>query len=853
MSLLAGSPLNGPASSVFFVQNTGIFPASCTYTLYDAFGNLASSQSFSVGVDERKVVSIADTTGINPGTSGTGQVNCGYQPVAVVSLYSNPPVGGLNSSGAAFEGKGSPSGTWYAPENYNDYYGYSSHIVVYNTSGSTANASARFYDPSGNVVGDCGSAVPAHAAIMIEPRGCGTVTNNVNYSAVIYGSAGLVPVVNWYALNNPQSGSYSPVSAGSATVYIPYVMNNYLGFNTALTVQNVGSVPTDITVTYSGWGSETKRGIAPKAAALFFPPAPPANSPAWTSAWVTSSGQPLVAIENEGGPNNRAGSFTGFAGGTRTAYVPNMFYHFSGYNSSVTCQNVGSTATDLTITYLGTGKSATIANLQPLQSWPFYNADQFLEGWSGAAKVTSTYQPIACVVAIDQNDAPYSTTNMDQTYIYSAFSDQDTATPVYLPLLFSPSADARASEQNAEGNVNADNALRLQPWYGSYSGYAQNPSIGLPTMVLVRTRQYLCAWQTYNRDTGYYTTSCTPNWTNSQGRVIQPPVHVCTFDLATNDIIASNQWNTYPGFTCQDWVKGLAGQSQHTGLLWTIANEPEAGFLSGGEVQICYPEPTGNNPPQGLPANQVSHCPRLATMYNTMRNYIKGWDSSAKVLLPAWASTNVTDGPLMNNREGQFVTDYNDRVCATDPFGYYCSPPYGTLYAEGWGYHFYQYMGTGTNGTPPYLSWNDITVQEPFFANFLAAIPSTRATGTNQIYGTEIAWRWDEAWCPIVGAGDPSSPDYGNCGTQELSPRGKVPYNAPAIMAAFKYIYPFLKTRPEMVRWYYFNIYQQLLLDRYGSVNPPYGISNPSPYLLIPAGQCYRQLANQPWCFATYP
>ncbi len=433
---MAGSPLYGPANSVFFVQNGSTALATCTYTLYDAFGTGGVPQTFTVPANDRRAISIADITGISLNTSGTAEVNCN-QPVVVVSLYSNPPTGGTNSSGAAFEGRANTSGTWYAPENYNDYYGYSSHIIVYNTSSSNATASARFYDPSGNVVGDCGLGVPAHAAVMIEPRGCGSVANNVSYSAVIYSSSGLVPVVNWYALNNPQLGSYTPVSAGASTLYIPYVFNNFYGFNTALIVQNLGSTTTNITVWYYNGTSETKSGIAPNAAALFFPSGfVPANSS--TSAWVTNSNsQPLAAIENEGGPNNRAGSFTGFSAGSLTAYAPHMAYNFVGYDSSITCQNVGSSATNLTINYIGTSVSSTFTNVQPRESKTFWDNLQFPNGWSGAAKVTSTSQPIACVVAMDQNKSPYfSTTNMDQTYLYNAFTSQDLGTNVHLPLLF---------------------------------------------------------------------------------------------------------------------------------------------------------------------------------------------------------------------------------------------------------------------------------------------------------------------------------------------------------------------------------------------------------------------------------
>ncbi len=648
---IAGSPLNGSAASVFFVQNTSAsYSANCTYTIYDANGNVASTQSFTVAPVDRKVVSMADVTGIAAGTRGTGKVHCD-QSVAVVSLYSNPPAGGLNSSGAAFEGKGwFSSGTWYAPENYNNYSGYYSEIVVYNTSDSSAAVTIRFYDPSGNQVGTClNLAVLAHTATAFTP--CGSLVANVNYSAVISSNVPVVPVVNWYTLTNPQLGSYLPLPGGYSTVYIPYAMNNYLGFNTALTVMNVGTQSTNITVTYYSSangavvGSETQYNIAPNGTALFFTGGRGFDNN-WASAVVTNSGgQPLIAIENEGGPNNRAGSFTGIPiGSSQNNYAPNMFYHFSGYNSSITCQNTGWGATDMTIYYSGIVTPTTQTNVQPNQSVVFYDANMFSDpnafpgGWTGAARVFGNSMPIACVVALDQNDsATYSNANMDQTYVYNAFSNSDTALDAYLPMLFAPTVDSRfaiVADVASAGLADEDRLGLVTGQYASYAGIDEATKIQT-----IRTKGFL--------GSGPY-----------------PP---CVWD-EVNEKVYPDQMPPYPT-TCADWIRG------HPGKEWVIGNEPDNTYGNGGDA-LCNVYGGGY------------HCGKYSEMFYNVRQFILAKDSTALIFPASWSSSDKCNDFSTTN--GLWVDEYNngyhDDVLNKD------FPRHGSINVNAWNFHSYYFQ-----------------------------------------------------------------------------------------------------------------------------------------------------------------
>jgi hypothetical protein len=95
------------------------------------------------------------------------------------------------------------------------------------------------------------------------------------------------------------------------------------------------------------------------------------------------------------------------------------------WNSSVTCQNIGTGDATMTISYAGTG--APTGDFAPVDGNPvaagavglFYQpADVTTDTWIGSATITSD-QDIVCVVNQDQNMPPQTTQVMDQLYVYN--------------------------------------------------------------------------------------------------------------------------------------------------------------------------------------------------------------------------------------------------------------------------------------------------------------------------------------------------------------------------------------------------------------------------------------------------
>jgi hypothetical protein len=105
--------------------------------------------------------------------------------------------------------------------------------------------------------------------------------------------------------------------------------------------------------------------------------------------------------------------------------APSAVKRFYGYNSSISCQNVGTAATPLRVTYSGTAIANKVVNpsLAVGAVYQIYQpADtQLPNAWNGTAQVNAD-QNIVCVVNQDQNEAPYNTQNKDVFAAYNGIA-----------------------------------------------------------------------------------------------------------------------------------------------------------------------------------------------------------------------------------------------------------------------------------------------------------------------------------------------------------------------------------------------------------------------------------------------
>jgi len=236
----------------------------------------------------------------------------------------------------------------------------------------------------------------------------------------IYGKGGI----------EKQLYSYNAFSAGSTTTYAPVIMNDYYGYTTAMVVQNMGTSTANVTITYSdaGTASDWSGTIAAGSAESFYAPDYGIPTGLLLGAKVVSD-QDVAVIVNESTATNRAAAYNGFAAGSTGARAPVIMNSYYRLNSSVTCQNIGSSSATMTISYAGTG--APSGSFAPQAGNPvavdasgmFYQPDHIsTANFVGSATVTSD-QPIVCVVNQNMDMAPEVTQDADYLYAYNGIVD----------------------------------------------------------------------------------------------------------------------------------------------------------------------------------------------------------------------------------------------------------------------------------------------------------------------------------------------------------------------------------------------------------------------------------------------
>lgn len=418
--VLADSPApGGPFTTAFRIQNLGNGTATCVIKFYDGAGVEKYSMSPSgIAVGDSLLVFTPNESGLTPG-SYSGVVSCDQEVVAVVNFSDS-------NSGASHNGVSGTdaAATWYAPGIYNNYFGFYSNIYVQNAASGPVDITVEYFAPGSAtaVSTQTETNVPQNASVIFDQSSNASLVAGVAYSAKVTSTGGNVaPIVNIYGLGSAdnQLYSYNPFTAGSTVAYAPVIMNSYFGYNTALTVQNIDSAAANVTVTYGSGQTETAT-IAAGASKLFYTPTSGVPAGQLTGAKVESTnGKQIVALVNESNGFNRAASYSAFAQGAKKVNAPIVMKRYFGFNSSVTCQNIGVSAATIKITYGGGGVTNTSSSIAPNQTTLFYqpNEASLTNSYINSAVIESA-QDIVCVVNQDINEGSGATTVQDQLYAY---------------------------------------------------------------------------------------------------------------------------------------------------------------------------------------------------------------------------------------------------------------------------------------------------------------------------------------------------------------------------------------------------------------------------------------------------
>lgn len=414
----------GPFSSSFHIQNMGSEPASVTVEYYDDTGTKVFTSSHTIEVDDVLSVYMPSVVGVSPGEYS--MVISSNQPVAASSTF-----GDIDSL-ASYTGFGAGALSWFIPGIYDNYYAYYSEVYAQNVSGSPVDLTLSIYAPGSStaVYTNTKNDVPANASVVWSQAGLAELINNIPYSAKVSSTGAIVTMANIYGSGTTakQLYSFNGFPSGGQKFYTPVVLKNYYGWNASIVIQNTSLSIASVTVRYST-GYSKNYSIQPNSLISIYVPnekALPYGSAGLFGATITSD-EDIAVMVNQSNKYNRAATYNGIMEATTIVNAPNVMKRFNNLSTSVTCQNIGSVDTTMTISFANQPEATkTSGTIKPGGTWIVYLPNEIAlpNNFSGSAVVMSnTSSPIACIVNSNMEEDPYFTQSMDVFTSYNAINE----------------------------------------------------------------------------------------------------------------------------------------------------------------------------------------------------------------------------------------------------------------------------------------------------------------------------------------------------------------------------------------------------------------------------------------------
>lgn len=418
--------------SSFTIQNVDSSDATVTVMFYDDAGilftptelNGAKPNPFTLAPGESWEVYVP---GIPLAQLPNGRYSVVIQSdVRLATIANMLGEGDVNFNGS-YSGFSDSATTFYLPGVVFNFYGWYSLISAQNVGSTAADIALTITCADGTVGTLQATAVAPYAShhfVLKTDTPVGfSASTKCNGSAVITSLNDIVVTDNQSVPATGNTQSYSGVSSGSADVFIPALYHKYYGWDASLNIQKLGAGNTTVTVTYSDGGNSTcALTDAVPACLLYMPTEHPTMG--YFGATINAS-LPLMVIANAAN-SDQAQTYNGVVGGGLSVGVPSVMKSYYNWNTSFTCQNVGTTTTSLNIVYAGhvTDAYDTEDLLPGATKEIFQPGETFLPaGYQGGATVTANTaaSQISCIVNFN-NPAMMNSTVGDWSMSYNAFN-----------------------------------------------------------------------------------------------------------------------------------------------------------------------------------------------------------------------------------------------------------------------------------------------------------------------------------------------------------------------------------------------------------------------------------------------
>lgn len=422
--------------SSFTVQNVDSVDAIVTIHFYNDAGEDFTPTVLNAGQPNPFTLTPGSSWEVYVPAIPAAQLPSGRYSVMIESSARVATIANLLGQGSryfngSYAGFSSSAPTFYLPGVVFNYYGWYSLISAQNVSDVPINITLTItcsnIAATGTLTATNVQPFASKHFVLKETTPSGfTTSTKCNGSAVVTGTGNIVVTDNQSVPSGGNTQSYSGVSAGSPTVFIPALYQSYYGWFSSLNIQKLGAGNTTVTVTYSDVGSSTcNLTDAAPACLLIMTSVHPAASKPFAATITNSGGLELMVIANAAN-NKQAQTYNGVEAGSLSVGVPSVMKLYYNWNTSFTCQNVGAIATTLNIKYSGydanayntpsLAPGATIEKFTPNESFLPNN-------YRGAATVTANAggAEIACIVNFN-NPHEMATTIGDWSMSYNAFN-----------------------------------------------------------------------------------------------------------------------------------------------------------------------------------------------------------------------------------------------------------------------------------------------------------------------------------------------------------------------------------------------------------------------------------------------
>lgn len=236
---------------------------------------------------------------------------------------------------------------------------YDSGFQVQNLEAQPASVTISFFNRDGSPALQVTDTIPANGSTTYFPltnigNEEGDVPTGFDGSVVIASDRKTAAITNVVGSDGSDAfafnASYSGFTGGGTTVSLPLLHFGNYGFDTWFSVQNVGSVETQVSVEYSDGVSVGPVAVQPGAAAKFDQKTE-GHATGWVgSATVTSTAADVAVSVLEVAPTTLF-AYNGFVGGSTEPVMPLVQENWYGYVTGVQIQNMGATSTNVTVEY----------------------------------------------------------------------------------------------------------------------------------------------------------------------------------------------------------------------------------------------------------------------------------------------------------------------------------------------------------------------------------------------------------------------------------------------------------------------------------------------------------------------